>query len=80
MGDPAWPSPSATPVAYTLQGAPLPVRSPQHTGVDAGRLFPSGDDADLPPDQREEDARSACLEFEVPEETWVLGRPGSIRG
>lgn len=64
-----------TPVAYALQGAPLPVRSPQHTGVEAGRLFPSGDDADLPPDQREEDARSACFEFEVPEETWVPGRP-----
>ncbi|MFJ7968420.1 CocE/NonD family hydrolase [Streptomyces sp. NPDC096324] len=75
VGDPAWPSPSVTPVAYALQGAPLPVRSPQHTGVDAGRLFPSGDDADLPPDQREEDARSACFEFEVAEETWVLGRP-----
>ncbi|MFE2302398.1 CocE/NonD family hydrolase [Streptomyces sp. NPDC059445] len=75
VGDPAWPSPSVTPVAYALQGAPLPVRSPQHTGVDAGRLFPSGDDADLPPDQREEDARSACFEFEVTEEIWVLGRP-----
>ncbi|MFD8737729.1 CocE/NonD family hydrolase [Streptomyces sp. NPDC059618] len=75
VGDPVWPSPSVTPVAYALQGAPLPVRSPQHTGVDAGRLVPFGDDADLPPDQREEDARSACFEFEVPEETWVLGRP-----
>jgi hypothetical protein len=75
VGDPAWPSPSVTPVAYALQDAPLPVRSPQHTGVDAGRLFPSGDDAGLPPDQREEDTRSACFEFEAPEETWVLGRP-----
>ncbi|MGQ4377289.1 CocE/NonD family hydrolase [Streptomyces sp. SAS_267] len=75
VGDPAWPSPSVTPVAYALQGAPLPVRSPQHTGVDAGRLSPSGDEADLPPDQREEDARSACFEFEVPEDIWVLGRP-----
>ncbi|MEU9208978.1 CocE/NonD family hydrolase [Streptomyces sp. NPDC048415] len=75
VGDPAWPSPSVTPTAYELQGPPVLVRSPQHTGVDAGRFFPLGNDADLPPDQREEDARSACFEFEVPEETWVLGRP-----
>ncbi|MFF3452132.1 CocE/NonD family hydrolase [Streptomyces sp. NPDC002667] len=75
VGERAWPSPSVTPVAYALQGTPVPVRSPQHTGVDAGRPFPFGDDADLPPDQREEDARSACFEFEVTEETWVLGHP-----
>jgi putative CocE/NonD family hydrolase len=75
VGDPAWPSPSVTPTAYELQGPPVLVRSPQHTGVDAGRFFPLGNDADLPPDQREEDARSACFEFEVPQETWVLGRP-----
>ncbi|AVH61233.1 MULTISPECIES: CocE/NonD family hydrolase [Streptomyces] len=75
VGDPAWPSPSVTPISYALQGAPVQVRSPQHTGVEAGRFRPLGNDADLPPDQREEDARSACFEFEVPEETWVLGRP-----
>ncbi|MEW2162958.1 CocE/NonD family hydrolase [Streptomyces sp. NPDC007084] len=75
VGDPAWPSPSVTAIPYELQGDPVPVRSPQHTGVDAGRFFPFGNDADLPPDQREEDARSACFEFEVPEQTWVLGRP-----
>ncbi|QIZ01858.1 CocE/NonD family hydrolase [Streptomyces sp. S1D4-11] len=75
VGDTAWPSPSVTPVAYALWGAPVLVRSPQHTGVDAGRFRPVGNDADLPPNQREEDARSACFEFEVPGETWVLGRP-----
>ncbi|WP_369242646.1 CocE/NonD family hydrolase [Streptomyces sp. R21] len=75
VGDDTWPSRSVTPLSYTLQGAPVLVRSPQHTGLDAGRFFPFGNDADLPPDQREEDARSACFEFEVPEETWVLGRP-----
>ncbi|MFI6339542.1 CocE/NonD family hydrolase [Streptomyces sp. NPDC050535] len=75
VGDEAWPSPSVTPVSYELQGAPVLIRSPQHTGVDAGRFFPFGNDADLPPDQQEEDGRSACFEFEVPEETWVLGRP-----
>jgi putative CocE/NonD family hydrolase len=74
-GEPAWPSPNVTPVRYALQGAPVVVRSPMHTGVDAGRFLPFGGDADLPPDQREEDARSACFEFQVGEETWVLGRP-----
>ncbi|MFG2849173.1 CocE/NonD family hydrolase [Streptomyces mirabilis] len=75
VGDTAWPSPSVTPIAYALRGTPVLVRSPQHTGVDAGRFRPVGNDADLPPNQREEDARSACFEFEVPGKTWVLGRP-----
>jgi hypothetical protein len=51
------------------------VRSPQHTGLDAGRYVPFGHDADLPPDQREEDAKSACFDFEVTEEVRILGRP-----
>ncbi|MET7348893.1 hypothetical protein [Streptomyces mirabilis] len=55
-----------TPIAYALRGAPVLVRSPQHTGVDAGRFRPVGNDAGLPPNQREEGARSACFEFEVP--------------
>jgi predicted acyl esterase len=75
VGDPAWPSPLVAPVTYALRGEPVVVRSPQHTGLDAGRFFPFGNDADLPPDQRDEDAKSACFDFEVPEEIWVLGRP-----
>ncbi|MCX4908009.1 CocE/NonD family hydrolase [Streptomyces sp. NBC_00878] len=75
VGDPAWPSPLVAPVTYALKGEPVVVRSPQHTGLDAGRFFPFGNDADLPPDQRDEDAKSACFDFEVPEEIWVLGRP-----
>ncbi|HLL36962.1 MAG TPA: CocE/NonD family hydrolase [Streptomyces sp.] len=75
VGEPAWPSPNVTPITYALQGAPVLVRSPLRTGLDAGRFRPLGDDADLPPDQREEDARSACFEFAVAEQTWVLGRP-----
>lgn len=75
VGEPAWPSPHVTTVSYGLQGPAVLVRSPQHTGVDAGRFVPLGNDADLPPDQREEDARSACFEFAVGERTWVLGRP-----
>ncbi|OKK21254.1 peptidase S15 [Streptomyces sp. CB00455] len=76
-GERAWPSPSVVPVRYGLQGAPVVVASPQHTGVDAGRSFPSGNDADLPPDQREEDAKSACFEFPVGgvEPLEILGRP-----
>lgn len=38
------------------------VASPQRTGVDAGRYFPFGGPADLPPDQREEDGRSVCFD------------------
>ncbi|NXY95281.1 CocE/NonD family hydrolase [Streptomyces sp. BR123] len=76
-GDPAWPSPAVTPVTYGLQGAPVAVASPQHTGLDAGRFRPYGNEADLPPDQREEDAKSACFEFPVAGGTplEILGRP-----
>ncbi|WP_234332314.1 CocE/NonD family hydrolase [Streptomyces sp. NRRL S-87] len=76
VGDPAWPSPHVTPVVYGLQGEEVAVASPQHTGLDAGRFRPCGGAADLPPDQREEDAKSACFEFAVgaaPVE--VLGSP-----
>ncbi|MGW7645329.1 CocE/NonD family hydrolase [Streptomyces bobili] len=75
IGEPAWPSPRVRVATYALQGAPDLVRSPLHTGVDAGRLLPRGGDAGLPPDQREEDARSVCFDFPVREETWVLGVP-----
>ncbi|MFI0240885.1 CocE/NonD family hydrolase [Streptomyces sp. NPDC016845] len=75
VGDPAWPSPNVSPVTYALQGSPVQVRSPQQTGLDAGRFFPFGNDADLPPDQRDEDAKSACFEFEVEDDVRVLGRP-----
>ncbi|WP_406111206.1 CocE/NonD family hydrolase [Streptomyces sp. NBC_01003] len=75
VGDPSWPSPNVAPLAYALQGPPVIVKSPQQTGLDAGRFFPFGNDADLPPDQRDEDAKSACFEFEVPSELQVLGRP-----
>ncbi|MGW6060842.1 CocE/NonD family hydrolase [Streptomyces sp. NPDC055189] len=75
VGDPSWPSPNVTPTPYALQGTPMVVNSPQHTGLDAGRYFPFGNDADLPPDQRDEDAKSACFEFEVPSSVRILGRP-----
>ncbi|MDI3407614.1 CocE/NonD family hydrolase [Streptomyces cavernicola] len=74
VGAAQWPSPQVMPVTYDFGGEPRPVRSPQHTGLDAGRYFPFGNDADLPPDQRDEDAKSVCFEFEVPERLEILGR------
>ncbi|WP_329118770.1 CocE/NonD family hydrolase [Streptomyces sp. NBC_01465] len=76
VGDNSWPSPHVTPETYGFQGDPVRVRSPQNTGLDAGRFFPFGNDSDLPPDQRDEDAKSVCFEFPVryaPIE--ILGRP-----
>ncbi|MFJ2112287.1 CocE/NonD family hydrolase [Streptomyces sp. NPDC087850] len=86
VGDPAWPSPYVTPVTYAFGGGPVVVDSPHHTGLDAGRFFPFGNDADLPPDQRDEDAKSACFDFAVepvepgsagalPASIEILGRP-----
>lgn len=77
VGDATWPSGHVTLVPYPLQGAPVIVDSPQHTGLDAGRFRPCGNDADLPPDQRAEDAHSACFDFPVMggEPVEILGRP-----
>ncbi|MBE7163617.1 MAG: peptidase S15, partial [Williamsia herbipolensis] len=52
---------------------PVVVRSPQHTGVDAGRFFPFGNATDLPPDQRAEDGRSVCFDLPIDEAVDVLG-------
>ncbi|WP_354639383.1 CocE/NonD family hydrolase [Kitasatospora camelliae] len=87
ISDESWPSPDVREVHYGLDdalrtaGTPsgdrfVHVRSPQHTGVDAGRLSPVGGDADLPPDQREEDGRSVCFDsVPLPEPVEILGRP-----
>ncbi|GAA4843682.1 CocE/NonD family hydrolase [Kitasatospora terrestris] len=86
VGDESWPSPDVREVHYSLDdalrtaGTPsddrfVPVRSPQHTGIDAGRFVPAGNAADLPPDQREEDGRSVCFDSApLPEPVEVLGR------
>ncbi|MFE3142309.1 CocE/NonD family hydrolase [Streptomyces scopuliridis] len=75
-GEPAWPSPNVTVVPYAFQGEPVIVDSPHQTGLDAGRFFPFGNEADLPPDQRDEDAKSACFEFPVTGGLIeILGRP-----
>ncbi|MFS0696446.1 CocE/NonD family hydrolase [Streptomyces nitrosporeus] len=76
VGDAVWPSDKVSTVAYALAGEARIVRSPQYTGVDAGRFFPFGNEADLPPDQRDEDARSVCFEFPVEDAPIeILGRP-----
>ncbi len=87
VGDPSWPSPHVTTTRLALDaeltGGRVPgddpwvqVRSPQHTGLDAGRFFPFGNDADLPPDQREEDGRSVCFDSApLGHAQEILGRP-----
>ncbi|MEV0535966.1 CocE/NonD family hydrolase [Kitasatospora sp. NPDC050463] len=85
--DDPWPSPDVRPVRYGLDG-PLRtagtasddrhvhVRSPQHTGLNAGAYVPLGRPADRPPDQREEDGRSVCFDSQpLPEPLELLGAP-----
>lgn len=75
----AWPSETTTarvvPLAEMIGGASgtLLVRSPQSTGLDAGRFFPFGNATDLPPDQRAEDGRSVRVDLPVDEPIDVLG-------
>ena len=61
----SWPSPHDAPGTYALGGRAGTVRSPHHTGTRRGPLFPFGNDADLPPDQRERGRKSVCFEFPV---------------
>ncbi|WP_460510482.1 CocE/NonD family hydrolase [Frigoribacterium salinisoli] len=75
----AWPSTATTATALPLaeldggdRGAVV-VRSPQSTGLDAGRFFPFGNATDLPPDQRAEDGRSVCFDLPLDEPLDVLG-------
>jgi putative CocE/NonD family hydrolase len=79
VGDANWPSLSVTWGERPLGGdadATVLVRSPQHTGIDSGRFFPFGNASDLPPDQREEDGRSACFDSApLDERVEILGRP-----
>lgn len=75
----AWPSTASADRTVPLdllrggRDGPVVVRSPQHTGVDAGRFFPFGNATDLPPDQRAEDGRSVCFDLPVDEAFDVLG-------
>ncbi|MFJ9611363.1 CocE/NonD family hydrolase [Kitasatospora sp. NPDC101176] len=86
-GEEVWPSPDVREIHYGLDGAlrtagtsaedrHVPVRSPQHTGLNAGAYVPQGRPADQPPDQREEDGRSVCFDSQpLPEPVEVLGAP-----
>ena len=69
VGDDSWPSEQVMMTEMALaqpvevaDARLIPVNSPQHTGVDAGRFFPVGNPGDLPPDQRAEDGRSVCFD------------------
>ncbi|MFE7172758.1 CocE/NonD family hydrolase [Streptomyces sp. NPDC057616] len=78
VSDAKWPSPHVTwdtrPLGESRE--PVLVRSPQHTGLDAGRFFPFGNAGDLPPDQREEDGRSVCFDSApLTGRIEILGRP-----
>ncbi|MFE4967055.1 CocE/NonD family hydrolase [Streptomyces sp. NPDC056660] len=79
VGETDWPSPRVTWSERALapgSRTPVLVRSPLHTGLDAGRFFPFGNASDLPPDQREEDGRSVCFDSEaLAERVEILGRP-----
>ena len=83
VGDDSWPSAQVTPTQIALaqivdvaDARLLPVHSPQHTGVDAGRFFPIGNPGDLPPDQRAEDGRSVCFDTApLTARVEILGRP-----
>ncbi|MEU3342152.1 CocE/NonD family hydrolase [Streptomyces sp. NPDC006668] len=79
VGDTEWPSSRVTWQQRPLgvEGASRAIiRSPHHTGIDAGRFFPFGNASDLAPDQREEDGRSVCLDSApLTERVEILGRP-----
>ncbi|MDQ1042890.1 CocE/NonD family hydrolase [Streptomyces sp. V4I2] len=78
VGETDWPSAHVTFEKRALGASahPVLVRSPQHTGIDAGRFFPFGNASDLPPDQREEDGRSVCFDSDpLAERVEILGRP-----
>ncbi|MER9606636.1 CocE/NonD family hydrolase [Mesorhizobium sp. M0243] len=85
--EPSWPSPNVTTRTMGLGdmfcrdaiGVDLvPVDTPQHCGIDAGRFMPGGGPADLPPDQREEDGRSVCFDTApLTQPVTVLGMPAA---
>jgi putative CocE/NonD family hydrolase len=67
----AWPSTATRsrvePLELMIGGehGPVVARSPQSTGLDAGRFFPFGNATDLPPDQRADDGRSVCFDLMI---------------
>ncbi len=93
VAEPQWPSPQISEEPFSLSDAHiwpaaslssddsvmrLQVRSPQNTGRSAGRYFPFGNDADLPTDQRADDARGAVLDYPLDGDLEILGN-ASVR-
>ncbi|MCX7888353.1 MAG: CocE/NonD family hydrolase [Rhodobacteraceae bacterium] len=73
VAEPRWPdSPRITRLVLALspggvlggQGGRIgaAIRTPQHLGMQAGEFFPMGHDAEMPGDQREDDALSVCFD------------------
>jgi uncharacterized protein len=72
LAETAWPSPHVTTVSHPLSakgrlgGAGgrigLAISTPQHLGLQAGEYFPVGLNAEMPGDQREDDALSATFD------------------
>ncbi|MEM7190981.1 MAG: CocE/NonD family hydrolase, partial [Pseudomonadota bacterium] len=75
---------SATPLSLSLgtngqlgteaDGAVI-IATPQHCGTASGEYFTLAPDADMPADQRADDALSVCWELPVEEAMTILGRP-----
>ena len=71
LAEPSWPSPNVSTRRFGFDELTCPaavgvdtvaVATPQHCGIDAGRYFPFGNPADLPPDQRAEDGLAVCFD------------------
>jgi len=60
----------------TDTNAKIAISTPQDMGMDGGEIMPMGWGADLPGDQRHDDARSVCFDSEpMARDTEVLGQP-----
>ncbi|GAA1238628.1 CocE/NonD family hydrolase [Kitasatospora nipponensis] len=90
IGEDGWPSDDVREIHYGLAdtlrtaGTPegerfVPVRTPQQTGVEAGRPPPPRRPRRLPPRPRAEDGRSVCFDSApLAERTEILGRPSLV--
>jgi hypothetical protein len=79
VAEAVWPSPRVSrkvmALGADLAGAlPARVNTPQHLGLQAGEFFPMGLNAEMPGDQRQDDALSTC--FDGP----VLAEPLDLLG
>lgn len=79
IAEKAWPSPSIEHREIALRlpgGRPALVASPQDCGLAGGEYFPFTFGPELPGDQRDDDARSLCLDIDVQAEPLdIVGAP-----